>query len=289
VKRLCALAAACSFGAFAQARPAAPPAPAARAQPGPVASGAPAAASSAASSAGSEDAPLVSLSTSVQAGQRRLTFKDRVTPQLAGYQSGLMGLGALWLEVFPAAGKRLPVVSQVGLYGSAARSLRAHDASASGGAGLDSLWHAWEVGGRYRGVVAGQEYYSITFGYGSTRWDFSGPPAPGALLPGGFLQYWRPGLELRLPLGPAAVALSGGYRIVVVRDQLLRTFPRASVAGADGALSVSVRLPRHLELRLTGRYLRFFSTLHPLPGDPFVAGGALDEYALVDLGLVLHV
>lgn len=236
-----------------------------------------------------EDAPLVSLEAGAQVGQRRLTWRDRVTPGLAGYQSGVMGLGVLSIEAFPARGKGLPIVSEVGLVGSVARSLRAHDAGPAGSPGLDSLWHAWEVGGRYRGTAGGVEYYSVSLRYGSSRWDFTGPPQPGTLLPGGFLQWWRPGLDLRLPLGPAALTLSGGYRFVAVRDAIGRAFPRAEVGGLDGALVLSVDLPQRLRLKLGGRYLRFFSTLHPLPGDKFVAGGALDEYAVLDLTLAWRV
>jgi hypothetical protein len=212
-----------------------------------------------------------------------------VTPGLAGYQSGVMALGVVSLETFLARGKGLPIVSEVGLTGSVARSLRAHDEGPAGTPGLDSLWHAWDLGGRYRGTVGGIEYYSLSLRYGSSRWDFSGPPQAGALLPGGFLQWWRPGLDLRLPLGPAALTLSGGYRFVVVRDAVGRAFPRADIAGVDGALALSVDLPQRLRLKLAGRYLRFFSTLRPMPGDRFIAGGALDEYAVLDLTLAWRV
>jgi hypothetical protein len=32
------------------------------------------------------------------------------------------------------------------------------------------------------------------------------------------------------------------------------------------------------EARLEGSYRRFFYAMNPRPGDPFVAGGALDEF-----------
>jgi hypothetical protein len=236
-----------------------------------------------------EDAPLVSVEAGAQIGQRKVTWRDRVTPSLAGYQSGVLGLGVASIEAFPARGKGLPIVSQLGLVGSVARSLRAHDAGPAGSPGLDSLWHAWDVGGRYRGTVGGIEYYSISLRYGSSRWDFTGPPQTGALLPGGFLQWWRPGLDLRLPLGPVALTLSGGYRFVVVRDAIGRAFPRADLGGLDGAVAVSLDLPQRLRLKLGGRYVRFFSSLHPMPGDKYVAGGALDEYAVLDLTLAWRV
>jgi len=36
---------------------------------------------------------------------------------------------------------------------------------------------------------------------------------------------------------------------------------------------------------LTGRYTRYFATFHPEVGDPYVAGGALDEQLQVSLGV----
>jgi hypothetical protein len=48
------------------------------------------------------------------------------------------------------------------------------------------------------------------------------------------------------------------------------------IGGLDTSAGFTFALQRALELRLTGEYSRLWSTLNPEPGDPFIAGGALD-------------
>ena len=55
----------------------------------------------------------------------------------------------------------------------------------------------------------------------------------------------------------------------------------------DAAVHASVELGQ-FELRLSGRYTRIFYSLHPLPYDPYIAGGALDELFAVDLAFGLR-
>jgi hypothetical protein len=229
----------------------------------------------------------LSLSLGPELGIRRVSYRDRVSPGLAAYQSGAVGLLLLSAEIFPTYGKGLPVVSDIGLLGSTSRSLRAR-ADFSTGAAFDDQWHAWDLGARWRAVFSGEEWGSLSLRYGSLSSMLSGPPLYNVLLPTGTIQYWRPGLELRFPIGLLSLAISGGYLDVVVQDALGHAFPRASQAGIDAGLAVSFALSRHIELHLSGRYIRFFYSLNPQPGDPFVAGGALDEYAVVELGLSLR-
>jgi len=232
--------------------------------------------------------PILILSLSPEIGTRRVTYRDRVSTGLASYQSGALGLLRLGAEVFPSRGKGLPIVSDIGLFGETSRSLRSHAQFAPGDS-FDDQWHAWDVGARWRGIFAGEEWLSLSIRYGSLSSDISGPQLYGVLLPTGTLQYWRPGLDLRLPLGPLAISLSGGYLDVVVQDAIGHAFPRATDAGVDAGASVSWSFTPRLELRLSGRYMRFFYSLHPQPQDPFVAGGALDEYAVFDLAFSLRV
>ncbi len=237
--------------------------------------------------------PYAQLTLSPQIAERRLTYRDRVTPGLAGYQSGAVGLLQLAGEIFPSNGKGLPIVSDVGLTGSASRSLRG-DAKFGAGEDYEDLWHAWEVGARWRGIFAGEEWLSISIQYGSLSSQLSGPKLYGVLLPTGTQQYWRPGLNLRLPLGQFAISIYGGYLDVVVQDAIGHAFPRNGEGGVDLGAKLAFTfgnplvLNTHLELHAAARYLRFFYTLNPEPNDPFVAGGALDEYAIFELGLGLR-
>jgi hypothetical protein len=231
--------------------------------------------------------PLLNITISPELGQRKVSYRDRVTTSLASYQSGGVGLLRISGELYPANGRGLPFVSDVGLYGSTSRSLRA-SAQTADGSDFNDLWHAWELGGRWRAIFGGEEWGALSFSYGSLSSNLSGGSLGGALLPTGTLQYWRPGLELRLPLGPFSIAVSGGYLDLVVQDAIGHAFPRAAHAGVDAQLKLALQLGAHFELHAAGKYTRFFYTLNPQPGDPFVAGGALDEYAIVELGFSFH-
>jgi hypothetical protein len=44
-------------------------------------------------------------------------------------------------------------------------------------------------------------------------------------------------------------------------------------------------LSKRFEARLSGGYTRFFHDLNPEPGDLYVAGGSLDEYLVIQLGV----
>lgn len=231
-----------------------------------------------------ERQPVLDLSLSPEVGVRKFTWRDRVTPSLASYSSGTMVLGRAALEVFPFANAGLPVMSHVGLLGSVSRSLRTHTPDVSG-AEYTALWHGYSLGAEWRAIFGDRFYGALSLRYESLRFDLSGPSGPGVLLPGGLKQAWRPGVLLRLPLGPIAIAADGGYLAVVVHDAVSRAFPRSTVAGVEGGLHLEWALTRLLALQLSGTYTRFFYSLHPLAGDDYVAGGALDEFAVVDLAL----
>ncbi len=232
-------------------------------------------------------AGLFDVSIAPAAGLRKVSWRDRISPGLASYSSGGFGLLELRASVYPLANRML-VLGDLGLFGSTGRSLRAHLGSPDGLTSLDALLHEWEAGLRWRLVLNGDEYGGASIRYASLRDDFTGLNAGNAFLPGCTLQYWQPGLDFRLPLGPVALALEGGYLALVVQDAIGRAFPRASGRGVQARAAVSVALPAHLEVRLEGRYTRFFYSLHPLPNDPWVAGGALDEYATLELALAVR-
>jgi hypothetical protein len=225
--------------------------------------------------------PSLDASVSVGSSVRRLFFRDRLTPTLAGWQSGALALGRLSLQAYPSTG-RLPVLDDVGAYGSYARSLKSRTLTADGTLAFNTQEVAWEAGLRWRAIFGGRERGAISIGYGSLRYDFGGARLPGFLLPAGAIQYWRPGLEWQTALGPVVLGAGAAYLLVVRHDFLAAFFPRASKGGIEASARASMDVGK-VDLRLSGRYMRFFYSLHPLPYDPYIAGGALDEVFAVDL------
>jgi hypothetical protein len=218
---------------------------------------------------------------------RRVSFRDRLTPSLAGYKSGARALLRAELTVYPLGRSQLPGVSDVGFFGSFSRSLKSDTRTADGALAFTTQEISWDAGARYRGVIHGKELFGASLGYNSVRNDFSGPRLPGVLLPSGTVQYWRPGVYGRLPLPGVALSAELGYLIVARQNAIGAAFPRSSSAGMDAAVHASVEL-RQFEVRLSGRYTRIFYSLHPLPYDPYIAGGALDELFAVDLAFGLR-
>jgi hypothetical protein len=225
--------------------------------------------------------PSVDASVSVGSSVRRLQYRDRITPTLVDWQSGALAVWGLSVQAFPSTG-RLSFLDDVGVYGRYERSLSSTTLTADQVLEFDTHFIAWEMGLRWRVRSAGGERAAISMGYASLRQAFGGARLPGYLLPAGTIQYWRPGVEGQVPLGPISLGAGAAYLFVVRQDFLSAYFPRGSRGGIEASLRASLDLGK-LGLTLAGRYQRFFYSLHPEPYDPYVAGGALDELLTVDL------
>ena len=225
--------------------------------------------------------PTVDASVSVGTSVRRLFFRDRLTPTLAGFQSGALAVGGFSIQAWPSTG-RLPVLDDIGAYGWYARSLKSSTLTADGALAFNTQEIAWGAGLRWRAILGGRERGAVSFGYESLRHDFSGARLPGYLLPAGTIQAWRPGVEAQTPLGRVMLGAGAAYLLIVRQDFLSTRFPRASKGGFEASVRASMDVGK-VELTLSGRYTRFFYSLHPEPFDPYIAGGALDEVFAVDL------
>jgi len=95
----------------------------------------------------------------------------------------------------------------------------------------------------------------------------------------------RGGADARLPFDKAAFLASAGYMYILSSGQFGEKFPRATIGGVDVKVGGSYALTPMLELRGTATYTRIFSTLNPVPGDYWVAGGALDQYVVGDVSI----
>ncbi len=135
---------------------------------------------------------------------------------------------------------------------------------------------------------------SFSLGYGA-RWfelsdtDANSPihsAAPG--VPSADYRFLRLGVgfEQRAPLG---LSWEGrlGYRLPVSSGEIASDawFPNASSGGVDAQVALRLQLGAGLDARLAVDFERYFFTLDPEVGAPRVAGGALDQYLGVGLGL----
>ncbi|HTO96206.1 MAG TPA: hypothetical protein VMK66_04100 [Myxococcales bacterium] len=230
--------------------------------------------------------PALDASFTFGSSMRRLFFKDRITPTLVGWQSGAVAVWGLSVEAYPATG-RLPVLDDIGAYGWYKRSTHSNALTADGTLEFSTQEISWEAGLRWRAMSQGRERAAVSMGYGTLRDDFSSARLPGFLLPAGTIQYWKPGVEGKIWLGPVALGAGAAYMLVVRQDFLSAYFPRSSKGGIEASLRASMAVGK-LGLMLSGRYQRFWYSLNPQPYDPYVAGGALDEHFSIDLACGYH-
>ena len=97
--------------------------------------------------------------------------------------------------------------------------------------------------------------------------------------------YLRFGADSRIPLGPAALLLGAGYRVILGAGELAVHFPREEVWSVDARVGAALRIAPGLEARLVVKYTRVWTSFNPDPGDAYVAGGGLDQFLNADLGV----
>jgi hypothetical protein len=167
--------------------------------------------------------------------------------------------------------------------------------SSESGDDLPTSAHAYRLGARARlpidalslpfplDAVAGLDlgWQSFTIG------DPSSMPKPP--IPSVSYTYLRPSVRVARPFGPIDAAVELGYRFVLGQGEIASDtyFPHAHAAAIDAAASATYPLPWLAGLRaeVSLDLERYFFALHPEPGDPWVAGGAVDQYVGVSAGL----
>jgi len=109
-------------------------------------------------------------------------------------------------------------------------------------------------------------------------------------IPDTIYRYGRPGIGLRLEL-PADLSLTvdAGYRYIFNAGgtQLDGYFPHRTVGGVDAELAFGYRATPNLEIRASGQLRRYFYDMHSKAGDAYLAGGAIDQYWTVGLGMAV--
>jgi len=177
----------------------------------------------------------------------------------------------------------------LGVYGDFGQSLYQQSAVAGGGPILSATWSSFDAGLRWRMRFAERRHITpsvgVAFAYGRTAFTFDDG---GQLLggtPSADYRYLRPALDARVAFGPVIVRADAGYRAVLSAGYVGSHFPRADIGGVDVSVGLTVKLPKRLELGLSGQYQRYFYDMNSQPGDPFVAGGALDEFVTGELAL----
>jgi hypothetical protein len=219
---------------------------------------------------------LASVGVAFAGGSRDFSYVDRLTPTLRPYNLSAAPLAAIDAELYPAARTDTPVLKDLGATVDYAQAFGL-SSSDSAGTPVSTSWSAFDLGLHQRIHVGSAVLLGLHAGYGEIDYSFKGALATTAELPGVQYRFVRGGLDARVSMGRLSFYGYGSYLDVLSTGLVGTYFGRASVGGVEGRVGVAHTLGRAFEASLEFAYTRFFYTLNPQPGDPYVAGGALDQ------------
>jgi len=223
----------------------------------------------------------------VDIGNRRFKYSDPVSSALRPYTLPIAPMLSVGLEAYPLAATDLPVLRDLGFRGRLSRAF-ALDSTTPEGATIETSWTRFGGEVRERLLIPGKNPLELGafFGADASYFVMGSKSTVGAVLPSARTISLRFGLDGRVLIaGRFSAMLDLAYLAVTSPGYIYDQFRDPEVAGIDGGVGCAVALIPGLEARLLARYTRYFSTFHPEVGDPYVAGGALDEQLQVGVGV----
>jgi uncharacterized protein YbjQ (UPF0145 family) len=227
---------------------------------------------------------------------RWFDYSDAGTVNLKPYSTFPAPGPALGLEVYPLAGTRLPILSDLGLTFAYARAFAQKPAPADF-ATVASAWDSLQAGLRYRLRVddlpfqerPGNVAESVVFGFsGGVGWERFGFTATGTLAtetPDVSYLYLHAGVDGRFPVSRVAVMVHARWLGALSAGAVYDRFREPHLGGVSVGGGVAVKVAGGFEIRVDADYKRWFASFSPKYADPYVAGGAKDEMLALESGL----
>jgi hypothetical protein len=230
---------------------------------------------------------LVVVDPYVGLGTRHFGYVDRVTTGQRSYDltaAPMMGVGA---ALYPFASLDQPVLDAFGLVGDYGRAVGLQSA-ASTGQRVDTSWSHFDVAVRGRAAVGERVSVGAKVGYGVIDYSFDNAGKLAPELPGSTYRYLRAGVDGRLEVWKIVLMAGFDYLAVQSSSGVADRYPHATVGGIDAVLGIGIPFAGHFEARTGLHYQRFFYSMHPVVGEPSVAGGATDEYGRWDTSVAFY-
>lgn len=219
------------------------------------------------------------LTTSGVALSRSLTYTDDIMDSLRTYKLPTGAAARLAAEWY--------LQRYIGLDARVQRSFGIEAAHADG-TRFASTSLEYVLGTRLR-LPSSRFELGLSAGYGAHSFTIEGNSAMSAGVPDTNYSFVRAGADVRVPLGAKLrVIAAAAYRHLLGTGELESAdwFPRVSGAGVDGSVTLGYRLSAAVELALAASLRRYFFAMNPEPGDPNIAGGAVDQLISVSFGLI---
>jgi hypothetical protein len=216
-----------------------------------------------------------------EAAGRHFAYHDGLTSNLRSYSIDVTPMLSASAELFPLAGAGA-FLRDVGFIGGYSRSLFLKSAM-SGGPTLSSVESSYFAGLRVRIHPDGNSDSGFLIGisdaYADQAFDFESTGGSiDTQVPTVDYRSNRTALDARIPLGPLTLLAAAGFRVVFDAGEVSQRFRSSTVEGLDGEVGLALAIAAGWEARLIADYQRYFYSFKPVPGDAFVAGGALDQF-----------
>lgn len=230
---------------------------------------------------------LFEVGVAFEMGGRHMTFSDPISQNIRPYDVLGVPMISASASVYPAAGTGIKVLKDIGIAGRFAMAFGLTSSTKSGQEAIGTSFLRFRAGLRWRFVPGSEKgpVLAITGDYGQDTFAFNNAGDLAGSVPTVEYSYLRAGGEVRLPIGPLALELGGGYRGLLGVGETGGRFRDGSALAFDGFVGFAVPLPAGIEARLSGDYTRVFYAFHPEIGDAYVAGGAVDEMLGARLGV----
>ena len=248
---------------------------------------------------------LLDIAIGIKGFRRNLGYKSDIFNALPSYDLGVAPAAALQLGVYPV--KLADGKVTIGLNGSFEYAFAMKSSYDRPPAGQEGKKYSTKSMGYSAGLQANLTlapttslHGGVEYGAQSFKVDLPDPTSNNAGVPDVDYKYIRPNAGARVGIADHfAVLVNVGYLLVTSAGEMIspKYFPssKASVAAVDGTIGIGYEIPlgtlKHFEIRPAIGYRRYFYKFKPTSNnvatDPYVAGGALDQYfsAYLMLGL----
>ncbi|KYF78573.1 hypothetical protein BE11_09400 [Sorangium cellulosum] len=220
---------------------------------------------------------LFSVELGVEFIGRWFDYSDPRTNNLRPYS--VFGQPALSIagELYPLASTDIAVLKGLGITASYARALGLNSAVGDGDP-ISTTYQRINLGLRERLSIGEASQLGISAGLRFLTFEIEAPADLARTVPNVSYTLFRAGLDGRFPVGPVALALGAEYLMPLSSGAVYERFQGPSVQGIGAMAGVMVPVATGIEARVLVEYARFFSSFQPEQGDPYIAGGAIDQY-----------
>ncbi len=226
--------------------------------------------------------PLVTVRLAERPFWRRLRYRDNLDETL---RPSDLTANAIAID---ATVRPVRALTGFGITAHFERAFGVNGSRTSDGMGYGTTSQALGLDARIGGRV-GPVDAAVVLGAGEQRFTIDDEGmAGGELLPDVVYRYVRAGADVTMALAPKwELGVSGGYRHLISMGDLTDAawFPRAEGAGVDATASITFLATPWLGIYAALDMRRYFFTMNPEVGDPWIAGGAIDQYLGAFVGL----